>query len=103
MLLTDIEKIIETVVSEYNFKLSEKYNLKSEELQELWKQISGSDVKVAKVTKKTTTADDKSETVSVKSGRSKKSTEGGCPYVFIKGKDEGNSCGSKPKEKVTSW
>ena len=100
MLLTDIEKIIETVVSEYNAKLSEKYNLKSDELQELWKQISGSDVKVAKVTKKTTT-DDKSETASVKSGRSKKSTEGGCPYVFIKGKDEGNSCGSKPKDGLT--
>jgi len=89
MLLNSIENIINKIVNEYNSKLVEKYNLDSTDLQELWKDISGTNSKK-----------NKSETSSVKSEKSvksKKKIEGGCPYVFIKGKDEGTTCGSKPK------
>jgi hypothetical protein len=94
MLLTNIENIINNVIDEYNKKLSEKFSLDSEELQKLWKEISGSEVKVVKKKK----SDDASETGSVKSSKSKKSIEGGCPYVFAKGKNQGETCGSKPKD-----
>jgi len=92
--LTNIENIINNVIDEYNKKLSEKFSLDSEELQKLWKEISGSEVKVVKKKK----SDDASETGSVKSSKSKKSIEGGCPYVFAKGKNQGETCGSKPKD-----
>jgi len=94
MLLTNIENIINNVIDKYNKKLSEKFSLDSEELQKLWKEISGSEVKVVKKKK----SDDASETGSVKSSKSKKSIEGGCPYVFAKGKNQGETCGSKPKD-----
>ena len=99
MLLTDIENIINNVIGEYNKKLSEKFSLDSEELQKLWKEISGSESKVKAVKQKK--SDDVSETGSVKSSKSKKSIEGGCPYVFSKGKNEGETCGSKPKDSGT--
>jgi len=99
MLLTDIENIINNVIGEYNKKLSEKFSLDSDELQKLWKEISGSEVKIKAVKQKK--SDDASETGSVKSSKSKKSIEGGCPYVFAKGKNQGETCGSKPKDSGT--
>jgi hypothetical protein len=92
MLLQSIQTFISKTVREYNSKLSEKYNLDIEELEMVWNEISGTSSTKKSLEKKETA----SETASV---TSKKSGEGtGCPYLFTKGKNEGSTCGSKPKD-----
>ena len=99
MLLDSIKKLIEKNISEYNSKLVEKYNLDIEELQTLWNQVS-EDSEVPKKTKrkkKEETEEDDSK-VSKKDKNDKTSVKGGCCYVFIKGKNEGETCNLKPKD-----
>lgn len=96
MMNKNIEYIINKNVKEYISRLSEKYSLDSAELEALWVETSGSDIK-KKTTKSATKKDSDIESVA----SSKKTIEGGCPYVFSKGKDAGNACSIKPKDGKT--
>ena len=95
MLVKSIENIIVKAIREYNSKLSEKYSLDISDLEELWNEVSGD----SSVKKKSGRKTEKVDTDSVDTKTSKKSNkEGGCPYLFTKGKNEGSTCGSKPKD-----
>ena len=99
MLIKSIETIISKNIGDFISQVSDKWNIDSSELEEIWNSVAGdSAAKKKKAPKKKD--DDSSESVSTeKSSKSKnKNVEGGCPYVFIKGKDEGKTCNSKPKE-----
>lgn len=103
-MMKNIENIIGRTVSEYNVQISERWGAPVEELEELWKTIAGvSEIKKKKPRKVKENDSEVAESVSASSvaskGKSKnKNVEGGCPYVFIKGKDEGTICNSKPKD-----
>ena len=100
MLIKTITDIIEKNIREYNIKLAEKYNMDISELDQLWEEVSG-DSKPKKTRAK---KEDKKEEKGAKkekkddSKEKKKTVEGGCPYTFTKGKNEGTTCGSKPKD-----
>ena len=93
-----IENIISKNIAEFNKRISEKYGVDISELDELWSELSGGS-KVSKAPKKTDNKDSNSVVSTTSSKKSK--IDGGCPYVFIKGKDEGNTCSSKPKDGCT--
>lgn len=98
MLMKSITDIIAKNIREYNVKLAEKYNLDIAELDELWEEVSG-DFKPKKTrAKKTDKKEDGDKKEKSSKPATKKSTEGGCPYTFTKGKNEGTVCGSKPKD-----
>ena len=101
MLMKSIETVISKIVREYNERICDKYGLNIEELETLWKEISGSEAPKKK--RGPAKKDDESTQSSPKSkSKSKtKDVEGGCPYVFIKGKNEGQLCNSKPKDGAT--
>ena len=100
MLLDSIANIINKNINEYITKLSEKYSLDIDELQALWSEVSGSSSKKKTASKKKK-EDSDSENEEKPKKQSKKNVDGGCPYLFIKGKNEGNICGSKPKDGAT--
>ena len=98
--MNTIETAILKIVGEYNNRICEKYGLNIEELETLWKEVSGSEAPKKKrgpVKKK----DDSTPSTPKKAKTNSKESEGGCPYVFIKGKNEGQTCNSKPKEGAT--
>ena len=103
MLFKNIENIISANITEYITRVADKYDIDSKELENMWQVIcNGSEVsapveKKAKPAKKK--SNDDTASVSGASVKSKnKNVEGGCPYTFIKGKDEGTICNSKPKD-----
>lgn len=99
-MMKSIETAILKIVHEYNERICEKYELNMEELENLWKEVSGSEApkKRGPVKKKD---DDSTPSTPKKSKSKSKDVEGCCPYVFIKGKNEGQTCNSKPKEGAT--
>lgn len=100
MLMNTIETAILKIVGEYNNRICEKYKLNIEELETLWKEVSGSEAPKKKrgpAKKK----DESTPSTPKKAKTKSKEVEGGCPYVFIKGKNEGQTCNSKPKEGAT--
>ena len=108
MLFKNIENIISANIAEYITRVSVKYDISSEELENMWQIIcnGGSEIPTVKVEKKEKAkpaskkkSNDDTASVSGASVKSKnKNVEGGCPYTFIKGKDEGTICNSKPKD-----
>jgi hypothetical protein len=88
--MKSIEEVISKMVNEYNTRICEKYGLDIEELNSLWTEVSGNEVPKKK--RASAKKDDKSETSATKK------EGGGCPYVFIKGKNEGQTCNSKRKD-----
>lgn len=100
MLMKSIETAILKIVHEYNERICEKYELNMEELEELWKEVSSGEAPKKKrgpAKKK----DDSTPSTPKESKAKSKEVEGGCPYVFIKGKNEGQTCNSKPKDGAT--
>ena len=102
MLIKNIENIISANITEYISRIADKYNIDNKELENIWNIISqGTEVVVSKEKPKKEKAKKTDDTGSVSGASVKsknKSVEGGCPYVFIKGKDEGTICNSKPKD-----
>jgi len=94
MLATKIEELISKNIEEYNSVICEKYNVSAEDLAALWVEFSGSSKKKAPA-KKVAEKESKGDADSKKT---KKKVEGGCPYLFVKGDKEGETCGAKPKE-----
>lgn len=98
MLLKSIENIISMNIDTYISKISEKWGINKSELEKLWIDVSkDSDVKKSVINKKFDTSAD-SVTSETSSKSKSKNIEGGCPYVYIKGKNEGKTCNSKPKD-----
>lgn len=100
MLLNDIIKAIDKNINEYNKKIAEKFNISIDELQELSNDFFG-DSKPKRGGGGRKKKEEKTESIvsdDSSGGKSKTSVEGGCPYIFIKGKDEGKTCNSKPKD-----
>jgi len=98
--MKSIETAILKIVHEYNERICEKYELNMEELEELWKEVSGGEAPKKKrgpAKKK----DDSTPSTPKESKAKSKEVEDGCPYVFIKGKNEGQTCNSKPKDGAT--
>jgi len=102
MLTKSIEDIISKTIKEYNSLIIEKHpSITEEELEQMWNIASGSESKkkTGGRKKKTEEEEDEDDKTSVSTTKSKnKNVEGGCPYVFIKGKEEGKICNSKPKD-----
>ena len=92
--MKSIEISISKIVREYNERICKKYELNIEELETLWKEVSGSEAPKKRGPSK---KEDGSTQSSPKSKAKTKDVEGGCPYIFIKGKNEGQNCNSKPK------
>jgi hypothetical protein len=76
-LLTTIESTIQSAINNYISTISKNYDIDEKELHELW----GSNLKTATKTKAST----------------KKESDGGCVYKYIKGKQEGQMCGKNVK------
>lgn len=96
--ITQIEKVIQEAIKEYNLKLSEVYGLVPCELEELWGSIMNS---TAPKSKPKVKASPEKALVKPKPKASpeKPSPEetDGCPYAFTKGAKDGQKCGAKPK------
>jgi hypothetical protein len=101
MLMNSIETAILKIVREYNERICEKYELNVEELEAMWKEVSGSEAPKKKRGPAKKKEDDSTPSTPKQSKAKSKDIEGGCPYVFIKGKNEGNICNSKPKDGAT--
>jgi len=94
-LLNNIGMIINDFISNYNQKLSEKYNLNISELDSLWNEISCSTVQTntqPQIQARKTTVDKKVES---------KVDEKSCPYTFTRGPNSGTVCGGKVKGDAT--
>jgi len=91
MLNIKIENIISEYMDEYEKKISAKWDIDISELQEIRESIFAESNGKKKPVKKA---------VSVSSSTKSKNLdiEGGCPHEFMRGKDEGKTCNSKPKE-----
>ena len=84
-LLENIELSIKNAFTEYIKLISEKYNIEIKELENILNDVSPKKIEISKGKK----TDEKSV--------SSKSDIGVCPYIYTKGENKGNTCGSKPK------
>ena len=89
-LIRGIEDVIKNAIEEYSNLISNKFGIESEELENLWNNVS-SNMKIS-VSKKTKSksVDDTKDTIINNSNT--------CPYVFSKGEKTGEVCGGKPKK-----
>ncbi len=89
-LLKGIESAINNAIEEYSGLIVKKYNLDPKELEDIWNTVC----KTNKITINTSVK----KCPEVKTDLKKSSQEGdGCPYVFSKGKNSGETCNGKPK------
>jgi len=108
-LLFGIESIIKNTVDEYIKLISQKYeNIDTEELINLWDIACKSNLQnvlekkiVEKNEKKIVEKNEKKivekNEKKIVEKNEKSNLNGSCPYVFSKGENKGNICGSKPK------
>ena len=103
-LLNTIETSIKNAFEEFSKIISEKYKIDSEELENIWNNVSN-DMKIsivikndniktvpkAQVTTKTKVTTSKEDKVD------KESTDG-CPYIYTRGDNKDTQCGGKTKE-----
>lgn len=100
-LFKSIEYTIEESVKQYSDAISKKYKIDSKELEKMWEDIS-SNIEFINKTTGQKTASKKSETKTKKTETKKTETksedsEGGCVYLFVRGKNSGSKCGAKTK------
>ena len=88
-LLKGIENAINNAIEEYSGLIVKKYNLDPKELEEIWNSVC----KTNKITINTNVK----KCPEVKTDLKNISSDGGCPYVFSKGKNSGEVCNGKPK------
>ena len=112
-LIKEIENNIQEAVTGFVQLVSEKYDMDTKELMELWysydaKKTMACKVSACKLTKKPSEKKPSEKKPSEKKPSATKSEGGsstasgeGCPYVYTKGQNEGNMCGSKPKNGST--
>ena len=94
-LFKSIEYTIEESVKKYSDSIAKKYKINSKELEKMWADIS-SNIEFIKTTGEKTDG----QKTSVKKpsvSTEKKTSEGGCVYLFTRGKNSGSKCGSKIK------
>ena len=85
-IIKNIENIIRNAIGQYARKIADKYeNVELEELHKIWTEISD-DINIS------------SSTVSAKN---KVLCDNGCSYVFSRGKNSGDKCGSKTIENTS--
>jgi hypothetical protein len=112
-LIKEIENIIQEAVTGFVQLVSEKYDMDNKELMELWysydaKKTMACKVSACKLTKKSPEkkspekkSPEKKPSATKSDGGSSTASGEGCPYVYTKGQNEGNTCGSKPKNGST--
>ena len=84
-LFEQLESLIQNTIQNYAQQIAEKYEIDQEELLDLWKEVSGTVAQLKPIKRKTPPK------------KSAASSGGpGCPYVFVKGGREGESCGKNP-------
>uniref|UniRef100_A0A6C0CYJ9 Uncharacterized protein n=1 Tax=viral metagenome TaxID=1070528 RepID=A0A6C0CYJ9_9ZZZZ len=90
-----IEFIIKNAIEQYACKIADKYdNIELGELEDLWNEIS-EDIKISiSVNSKQSKSKSKIKTEEVHVD-TKKTTNSGCQYVFSRGQNSGETCGSK--------
>ena len=100
--------IVNKEVNNFISKISERYNIEKNELEDIWNgKLNKKPIKITETSSKSSpeiSSESSPEISSESSPESspKKSSETsnencGCPYEFTKGKDKGKQCGSKPK------
>lgn len=88
-----IESAIKNAIKEYVQRISSKYNeIDVDDLEELWNEVS----KSMKISDKPSNVITKSTNRKTSNGKSTDSS--GCPYVFIKGTRQDQTCGAQAKE-----
>ena len=99
--VSEIENAIKNVFEEYSLLISQKYSIKIDDLEKVWNDVckdtklnlsKKSKVEEKEVEKKNEIIEKKTEKVK----KTEKSTDT-CPYVYSKGQNAGEVCGSKPK------
>lgn len=116
-IIEGFEKCIKEAIQVYSDKISEKYDIDSKELQEIWNNLSF-DIKLTsknkenKENKETVKKSPVQKKENKTEKQNKKEKDGDdeadeadeddrCPYVFTKGKNSGQSCNAKLKDGLT--
>ena len=95
-LFKSIECSIENTVKKFSSAISKKYKIEQKDLEKMWSDIS-SNIEFISNNQKESTKKEKKKAVETdnKSVKSSKSSEDGCVYLFVRGKNSGSQCGSK--------
>jgi hypothetical protein len=107
-IIEGFEKCIKEAIQVYSDKISEKYDIDYEELQEIWNNLSF-DIKLTSKNKETVKKSPVQKKENKTEKQNKKEKDGDdeadeddrCPYVFTKGKNSGQSCNAKLKDGLT--
>ena len=95
ILFKSIEYTIEKSIKQYSDAISKKYEIDSKELEKMWKDIS-SNIEFINKTNGQKTPIKKTETKKTETKKTEES-QGGCTYLFVRGKNSGSKCGAKIK------
>lgn len=100
--VSEIENAIKKTFEEYSILISEKYSIDKKELENVWNDVC-KNTKISLIRTNNEKVDTKiknsdEEKVSVKKVEKEQKTSGNtCPYIYTKGQNAGEVCGSKPK------
>jgi hypothetical protein len=105
--VSEIENAIKKTFEEYSILISEKYSIDKKELENVWNDVC-KNTKISLIRSNTEKVDTKiknsdEEKVSIKKVEKKVEKEQKtsdtttCPYIYTKGQNSGEVCGSKPK------
>ena len=90
-LISGIESAIKNAIEEYSKNIIEKYpDIDADELETLWNSVCDT-TKISVSFKQSSAKKSKNESED-------STTENGCPYKYIKGKNADTTCNSKPKD-----
>lgn len=99
-IISKLTNDIEAVITQFTKNIAEKYELDAQELYNMWKEMDGDanmvvpSMVLPKIVIKPINEPSSEKTSPAKSITSSKSE--GCPYLFTKGKQEGQICRCKP-------
>jgi hypothetical protein len=105
-LARDFDKLVKKYFDEYIDKVSTKFSISKKDLEDILNNIvedsekveNNTNKKEEKVENKKEKVENKKEKVEKKTNKiEKESNSNSCPYVFSKGENKGEICGSKPK------
>ena len=85
-LFETIELSMKNAIEEYTVLISKKYKIDIDELNNIWNSISTRKIEISKNINTTEPKNSK-----------EKNEEVLCPYIYTKGENKGDKCGSKPK------
>ena len=90
-LSTQIECIIQEAINTFSNKIADTYDIKQEDLIDLWRITTGMDYSIHQ------SSPDDTKPIPKHTKKLSTCSEGSCPYIFVKGAREGQRCGSKGK------